>query len=176
MTLVGNTITGNTVGLNLGVASKDGSIIRANYNNIFGNEVGAFGKNAVDRIIAPLNWWGDATGPFNTSANPSFNNPTGLGNPVQSDVKVEFRPFLTNPTPQVGTLDQTSLAAGVASYLTQISTVGVAIVPVGPSVLTTPTPSVQFNVTLNVTDVCGVVNWLDVAGTIATPTVLIWVR
>ena len=147
VTLIGNTITGNTVGLNLGVTPNDGSIIRANYNNIFMNEVGAFGKNAVDRIIAPLNWWGDASGPFNVSASPSFNNPTGLGNPAQSDVKVEFRPFLTNRTPKVATLVQTSFAAGVTSYLTQISTVGVAIVPVGPSSLTTATASVQFNVT-----------------------------
>ena len=62
------------------------------YNNIAGNTVGldnTVGSSAVD---ARYNWWGDPTGPYNATSNPS-----GIGNPVNGNA--EYQPYQTNPVP-----------------------------------------------------------------------------
>jgi hypothetical protein len=91
VTLVGNTISGNAIGLNVGQGAGDKAVVNAQFNNIAGNNVGADGSASAVGINAPNNWWGDATGPFNAASNPN-----GLGNPVTANVT--FQPFLTGPT------------------------------------------------------------------------------
>lgn len=62
------------------------------YNNIAGNTVGldnTVGSSAVD---TRYNWWGDPTGPYNATSNPS-----GTGNPVNGNV--EYQPYQTSPVP-----------------------------------------------------------------------------
>jgi uncharacterized repeat protein (TIGR02543 family) len=67
------------------------------FNNIVGNTVGlnnTIGSSAVD---ARYNWWGDPTGPYNPTSNPS-----GQGNPVTGNVT--FQPYQTSPVPTAYTL------------------------------------------------------------------------
>jgi hypothetical protein len=91
VTLVGNSITGNAIGLNVGLDTGDNATLNAQFNNIAGNNVGADGTASAVGINAPNNWWGDASGPFNVGTNKD-----GLGNPVTSNVT--YQPFLTGPT------------------------------------------------------------------------------
>lgn len=114
VTLIGNLITGNAIGLTVGIAANDSSVMRAEFNNIVTNDVGADATNAKQGIVAPRNWWG-SNGPFHPTE-----NATGKGNLVTD--KVTFLPFLGTKTPVVSAIN-TDL------YRTLTATTGVAISP-----------------------------------------------
>ena len=115
--LIGNTLTGNTIGLTVGssLTPGDTSVVNAQYNNIVGNFQGIDSDDSGVGVTAINNWWGSPTGPFNAK-----NNPTGTGNPVSDNVT--FSPPLAAPTPVIP-------AASPAAYVAAISTVGVAVSP-----------------------------------------------
>jgi len=79
-TITGNTLTGNTYGIAVGYLDTDASVVEANYNNISGNTHGIDQVGAVE-IDATANWWGDASGPYHATTNPS-----GAGNDVSDNV------------------------------------------------------------------------------------------
>ena len=62
------------------------------YNNIAGNTVGLDNTAGSSPVDAQFNWWGDHTGPYNATSNPS-----GMGDPVNGNV--DYTPYLTNPVP-----------------------------------------------------------------------------
>ncbi len=113
-TLIGNRITGNAIGVTVGVAADDPSVLRAEYNNIVNNDVGADASKAKQGILAQNNWWG-TNGPFHPTE-----NPTGQGNLITD--KVTFIPFLGTKTPVVA-------AATTDLYRSLTATTGVAIAP-----------------------------------------------
>ena len=83
-----NTISNNDAeyGDGLYFSESDGNV---NYNDIFGNGFGMH-KGDPDMINAEHNWWGDVTGPYHLTLNPS-----GLGDTVSDHV--DFEPWLTSP-------------------------------------------------------------------------------
>ena len=62
------------------------------YNVIQNNTVGLDNTVGSSSVNAQYNYWGDPTGPYNATSNPS-----GLGNPVNG--KVNYQPYLTTPVP-----------------------------------------------------------------------------
>ncbi|HET6575337.1 MAG TPA: right-handed parallel beta-helix repeat-containing protein [Fimbriiglobus sp.] len=115
VSLIGNTLTGNTIGLTAGTVAGDGSVVTAHFNNIAGNFQGVDSDQNTPGVSATSNYWGSPTGPFNAT-----NNPGGTGNSVSDNVT--FTPFLTGPTPVLSAPDE-------AAYLAAISTVGTAVSP-----------------------------------------------
>jgi hypothetical protein len=90
-TVMNNTISNTADGIYL---RTDGCAPGAQvyFNNIVGNTVGlnnTIGSSAVD---ARYDWWGDPTGPYNPTSNPS-----GQGNPVTDNVT--YQPYQTSPVP-----------------------------------------------------------------------------
>lgn len=68
------------------------------YNNIVGNAVGVASidwneGSESEQVDATCNWWGNVSGPYNTSTN--F---LGLGNTVSKNV--DFSPWLLSPAPE----------------------------------------------------------------------------
>ena len=115
-TVTGNTLSGCATGLDLRNVTNTGvhhntislnsntgvwavgaageAII--NDNTIAGNQYGVFNEDEA-LLDCTSNWWGDATGPLDTKSLPgvpNYNNPTGLGNAVNS--YVEYDPWATN--------------------------------------------------------------------------------
>ena len=89
-TLTKNTITGNTFGVRVGGEfGVDRSLASIRSNNLDGNYLAIQADNKV-AVDAVNNWYGDASGPFVTGANPN-----GKGSEVTS--QVNFAPFLTAP-------------------------------------------------------------------------------
>lgn len=142
--VVGNTFAGNTVALNVGTGRPDSSVLTAAFNTVAGNTVGASGAFASTVQNLANNWWGDASGPFDPAT------PGGTGDAVEGSAKLGVRPFLSYPTPQLAPADTSSFAAAQADYLRLITTLNVAIDPVGPASLTTAPASVSFTVTFPV--------------------------
>jgi hypothetical protein len=124
VTLLGNSVTGNTIGLTVGDAAGDTSVVTARFNNIAGNLQGVDSNDNATGVSAINNYWGSPTGPFNAT-----NTPGGTGNPVSDNVTAS--PFLTGPTPVIPAADE-------ASYIAAISTVGVAITPTANPVVSGP--------------------------------------
>lgn len=62
------------------------------YNVIQNNIVGLDNTVGSSPVDARYNYWGDPTGPYNATS-----NPTGLGNPVAGNVN--YQPYLTTPVP-----------------------------------------------------------------------------
>jgi len=94
--LTSNRITGFDIGLWVEPAMPPGGAasqsIAAQQNCIQGN-VGSGAENTTTiSVQASNNWWGAASGPFN-----SISNPGGTGNEVFGDIT--FQPFLTAPAP-----------------------------------------------------------------------------
>ena len=72
---------------NAGVHIDDGlNGSRINYNNIYNNGVG-INNTAGEIVDTNFNWWGDASGPYNSDTNPG-----GLGDAVTSNVT--YSPWL----------------------------------------------------------------------------------
>ncbi len=142
--VVGNTFTGNTVALNVGTGRPDSSALNAAFNTVAGNTLGASGAFAMTGQNLANNWWGDASGPFDPAT------PGGTGDAVEGAAKLGVRPFLSYPTPQLAPADASSFAAAQADYLRLITTLNVAIDPVGPASLTTAPASASFTVTFPV--------------------------
>jgi len=85
-------ITNNFVSYNkIGVLYDEGDH-KADYNDIYGNEMGM--NVLLDATVnAEHNYWGDKSGPYHESLNPN-----GQGNPVGGDgVNLDFIFFLTKP-------------------------------------------------------------------------------
>lgn len=82
-----NEVTGNNNGFYIGTAFNTNTIYQ---NQIYGNTMGMVASltNPLEQVAASLNWWGDATGPYN---NPY--NTCGLGNGVTGNVI--FQPWYT---------------------------------------------------------------------------------
>jgi hypothetical protein len=142
--VVGNTFTGNAVALNVGTGRPDSSALDAAFNAVAGNTFGASGASASTGQNLANNWWGDTSGPFDPAT------PGGTGDAVEGSAKLGVRPFLSYPTPQLAPADASSFAAARADYLRLITTLNVAIDPVGPAHLTTAPASVSFTVTFPV--------------------------
>jgi hypothetical protein len=130
VTLIGNTLTANTIGLTVGPGATDASVVSAQFNNIAGNLQGTNDTTPV--INAPNNYWGSPTGPFQ---NPG--NTDGTGNEVSANTVID--PFLTGPTPVVP-------AATPAAYIAAISTVGVSVSPAAGQTEPVPSGPVEFQV------------------------------
>jgi hypothetical protein len=81
-----NLIKNNNQGIYIADGTEDNHI---NYNNIFGNTIGLNNTAGVS-VDARFNWWGDSTGPYHSTL-----NPTGLGDEV-SDY-VTFDHYLSGP-------------------------------------------------------------------------------
>ncbi len=83
--ITGCTITNCTTGIAVGYDDDDTSVVTANYNNIFGNDMGIDNLSSVE-VDAENNWWGDPSGP---------NHSPGEGDPVSDNV--DYDPWLTQP-------------------------------------------------------------------------------
>jgi hypothetical protein len=81
-----NTITENNVGIQVEQAVNAANVV-VNYNNIYGNT--QYGVNATGPTVldARYNWWGNASGPYHPTLNPS-----GTGDRVSDNVN--FSPWL----------------------------------------------------------------------------------
>jgi len=91
---VSTDITRNSISYNsIGIAYENATAtLPVQYNDVYGNTLG---MNAIvsEPINAEYNYWGDKSGPYHASLNPS-----GTGNPAQSDgVNLDFIPFLSAP-------------------------------------------------------------------------------
>jgi parallel beta-helix repeat protein len=86
-TFDGNAITDNTYGIIVGYDSSDTSDVSATGNCFDGNDYG------IDTTSPPVeaegNWWGDASGPYHATLNPS-----GAGDEVGDDI--DFEPWVTD--------------------------------------------------------------------------------
>ncbi len=85
----------------IGVYCLDNSTPLIQFNNIYGHALyGVKNEDSTLTVTADSNWWGDATGPYHPTANPS-----GLGDAV-SDY-VDFEPWLEDSVLWVGVEEQT---------------------------------------------------------------------
>ncbi len=125
-TLTKNTITGNTFGVHVGgTFGTDRSQASIRSNNLNGNFLAIQADNVVT-VDAVNNWYGDASGPFVTGA-----NPTGTGSEVTD--QVAFAPWLTAPFVNTVTVTQT---------VTQtVTVIQVVTVTAPPAAAVTPPPS-----------------------------------
>lgn len=82
----GNNVESNAVGIEM--LSDSVNILRR--NNIARNSDFGVKNQTSNTLSAVENWWGDASGPFHPTDNPS-----GIGNKVSD--RVDFEPWLINP-------------------------------------------------------------------------------
>jgi len=86
----GNTIENNPVGIRVGTDSWDVDTVSAHYNNIANNGIGLERIGEVSEPFdATNNWWGDASGPKQTTTNPS-----ATGDEVSDNV--DYDPWYTD--------------------------------------------------------------------------------
>jgi hypothetical protein len=85
------TVTSSTIQDNsTGIICDQNSSPTVNNNNIIGNTYhGLYNSDSSVTVNAENNWWGDATGPYHGTTNPS-----GLGDQVSDDV--DYDPWLTS--------------------------------------------------------------------------------
>ncbi len=91
---VSTNIAQNSISYNdIGVCFENASgVFLIQFNDVYGNICG-MNVSASEPINAEYNYWGDPSGPYHVSLNPS-----GKGNLVQSDgVNLDFIPFLSAP-------------------------------------------------------------------------------
>jgi len=127
-TVLGNTLSANPKGIHVsgratanitrnsvsygtyGVFFEQARDNEANYNDIYGNSYG-MNVSAGASVNAEHNYWGDASGSYHISL-----NPTGKGDPVNGDgVNLDFIPFLTAPN---GNVNERPIARLVADKST----------------------------------------------------------
>jgi FG-GAP repeat len=139
--IIGNTITANAGGLNLGVfPTPDTSVVTANYNNFIRNQVGIYTDVVTNKSDLTNNYFNSITGPF------AAGNPGGTGDSISNGSKGNFTPFLKYITPTVCPTDFSTPAAAAANYLNIISTIGTVVSPVGSPTLTTNPGTFTFNI------------------------------
>ena len=85
VTITENDITNNKVGIDVQNFVPDG--LTAHHNNIVGNTEYGVQNSDTDIFDAINNWWGDASGPYHAT-----NNPSGAGDAVSDNVN--FNPWL----------------------------------------------------------------------------------
>jgi len=88
ISITNNTITGNYEGIYV----DSGSGITASKNKIYGNlspSIGVHNSDEVNYLNAASNWWGDLTGPYQSTLNPSGIEGSIYGNVI-------FSPWCTN--------------------------------------------------------------------------------
>ena len=94
-TLVGinSNITANSICYNtLGISYDTHAHNSAHYNHVYRNSHGMTISNGAT-VNATYNYWGDETGPYHATS-----NPTGKGNSVNGNgTDLDFRPFLSTP-------------------------------------------------------------------------------
>ncbi len=89
-----NYLHDNTMGIAVGYDASDTSTVTANYNDIYNNA--SYGiQSTAPQVDAKNNWWGDASGPYHATLNPS-----GTGNAVSDNV--DFNPWLYDEKDNVG--------------------------------------------------------------------------
>lgn len=90
--IMNNRIFNNT----LGITCMDGVLPIITNNSIYDNlYYGVINYDNNYWINAENNWWGDPTGPRDTSSVDTLYNPDGLGNPVSDHV--DYEPWLGQP-------------------------------------------------------------------------------
>jgi len=102
VSLINNTVTGNTIGIWANVDSFDHTIAQ---NNLYGNPGAAIVNQAPTLIVAEDNWWGDVSGPYDgdgtTEVPPCTGTPAdeintdGAGDHVPD--RVDYCPWATEP-------------------------------------------------------------------------------
>jgi hypothetical protein len=122
VTIFNNTISNWQHGIRF-ISSVNVTSSRVNFNNITGNQLYGIVNNCSGILDARFNWWGNETGPYHPTL-----NPTGLGNNVSDNVL--FEPWLIKPYPP----------------LTSVS-----VVYVDPQFITLGTPALGTVFTVNVT-------------------------
>ncbi|MEO0185343.1 MAG: right-handed parallel beta-helix repeat-containing protein, partial [candidate division WOR-3 bacterium] len=90
--IIGNTITGDSIGINCMMGAKPIITQNAIYNNL---KYGVHNEDNNYWIYAEYNWWGDSTGPKDTSSVDTLYNPDGLGDRVSDHV--DYEPWLEWP-------------------------------------------------------------------------------
>jgi parallel beta-helix repeat protein len=172
-----NTIQNNSGGIHL--FGSQFQLVHVNNNNIEGNTDWGLFNESFYLLDAVDNWWGDITGPYHATG-----NPTGLGDNVSDDVT--FAPWLTR------TCDPSNIAAkfkastytarpGESISFTDMSTTGCQIVQwlwdFGDGTTSTqqnPTHAYvkvgRYTVSLTVWDACGYSDTLSRSGYILIAT------
>jgi parallel beta-helix repeat protein len=87
-----NSISGSPIGIDIATVITNVTSWTVTHNNIAGNTVFGVSNNGTGALNATLNWWGNATGPYHSTTNPS-----GTGCAV-SDY-VDYVPWLIKPYP-----------------------------------------------------------------------------
>ena len=87
----GNTIINNENGIYL-TSAVEANSIKINFNNIFSNSSYGINNTSSNSLDATNNWWGDSSGPYHQTLNPS-----ATGNTVSSNIN--FIPWLDAPYP-----------------------------------------------------------------------------
>jgi len=87
-----NSISGSPIGIDIATVITNITSWTVTHNNIAGNTVFGVSNNGTGALNATLNWWGNATGPYHSTTNPS-----GTGCAV-SDY-VDYVPWLIKPYP-----------------------------------------------------------------------------
>lgn len=84
-TIIGNVFSNNTEAVSVGYSGTDATVVSMRHNTINANNVAGVWSSAPT-VDAEMNWWGDATGPYNAASNPA-----GAG--VSADDNTDFSPF-----------------------------------------------------------------------------------
>lgn len=141
LTLKHNTITKFAWGIRSD-ALPNGATVTASCNNIMSNSVNGILNAALPgaTINAINNWWGDATGPYHATLNPS-----GLGNSVSDNVN--FVPWLLETYALTKSV-LTATGTGIASFTSDIGCiVGLTAVPITAGPVNFPHGLFSFSIT-----------------------------
>ena len=109
----------------IGMLVIDDSIVEAHFNRIVDNVWFGLRNDGGQAVNAQNNWWGDISGPFHPTE-----NPTGRGNAVSNDV--DFRPWLRANVGAVKTerVDGSGTVNAMAEADTEVVVQGTATVTV----------------------------------------------
>jgi len=131
-----NRITNNVFAADSGIHIQPGvgaSGITVNYNNIYGNSsngssYGVYNGDAEEVLDATYNWWGDVSGPYHPTTNPS-----GLGDNVSDNV--DYEPWLDAPytgePPRIENIIVTSITTSSATIVWQTDRNATSVVEYG---------------------------------------------
>ncbi|HKJ27974.1 MAG TPA: sortase [Anaerolineales bacterium] len=109
-----NTIAGNTIGVSVELAST----AALSCNSIYNNSTFGVSNTTLSLINAENNWWGDASGPYHATT-----NPTGTGDTVSDNVDFDPWNATTGCAPAASTIPTAidSIPADGAKLYTSIS-------------------------------------------------------